>query len=253
MTPENNNQKRKNVEFGILLIGLFGLLIAFNHCGLDPQSNKLNRKLASSDLDQNLSTPTLPETLPNGNNTPAPEEMPSNNNDAIAEVVAIEVDVGIKDFEQILYTMSAVTGVPVTDPDIQNTYKTLSPQLPNDNSIKSFLSSNQVAITKLAAEFCNELVNSAELRLVIWPQLNFEVAPATALNTAGRQHLMERAINRFWGQGLLTTQEMNQQTQVLNELITNLVATASTNAAGTRLVAKGVCIATLAASGTLIF
>lgn len=256
MTPEQKELVRKNIQFFLLLTGLFTLLLTYNHCGLDPslgkKSNTLNRKVAANDIDQN-STTTLPSPLPNGSNTPAADEIPADVEEVVANVVNIEVDVGVKDFEQILHSMSAVTGVGITEPIIQTTYNQLSPQLPNDNSIKSFMAANQVAITKLAAEFCDVLVNRAELRSVVWPQINFGQSPTQTLGTVGRQHLIERAINRFWGDGLLSANEFNEQSIILNELIEALLVDSPNNSATTRLVTKGICIGTLSSSGNLLF
>lgn len=70
-------------------------------------------------------------------------------------------DVGIKNFAEINETLSAVTGVPITDSRVATTFATLQQQLPSVENISSFLSSHQMGITQLAVAYCNAMVTDA--------------------------------------------------------------------------------------------
>lgn len=69
-------------------------------------------------------------------------------------------DIGLRTFEEINATMSAVTGVPTTEVTVNATYNTYRQQLPVVENISTFLSSHQMAIAQLAMSYCNVLVNT---------------------------------------------------------------------------------------------
>ncbi|MDH5611417.1 MAG: LamG domain-containing protein [Gammaproteobacteria bacterium] len=69
-------------------------------------------------------------------------------------------DIGLRTFEEINATMSAVTGVPTTETTVSTTYNTYRQQLPVVENISTFLASHQMAIAQLAMSYCNVLVNT---------------------------------------------------------------------------------------------
>ncbi len=69
-------------------------------------------------------------------------------------------DVGVKTFAQINATLSALTGVPTTDANVNATYLAVQQQLPPIPTIEAFSSANQVGIAQLAIQYCNEAVNT---------------------------------------------------------------------------------------------
>ena len=214
------------------------LLLGYNHCVVQQKSGKNKSSTVSSDSSTNTSTNptniTLPETL---------EDQGVENPNAI---VAQTVDVGVKNYEQILNTMAVLTGVSLEDRDIRNTYADVKDQLPTSNDIKSFQSANQVAILKLASEFCNELVNSGELRSNIWPDFNFGERPSRELDLDGRSYIIERSIDHFW---MISEEEFSIKLSAqaeLSSLITDLLAEEEQDSSAvTRDIVKGVCISTL--------
>jgi hypothetical protein len=212
------------------------LLLSYNHCVVNQKTGK-NKKSSTQNTivsETPTSNVSIPETIED-QNTPNPNVITTQT-----------VEVGVKNFEQILNTMAELTGVSKDDTQIRNTYEAVEDQLPTSNSIKSFQSANQVAIVKLAAEFCHELLESRDLRDRIWPEIDFSRSPASELDTVGRNYLIDKAIDHFW---MLSDQEytikFNAQAE-LRSLINDLLMGENQNSSTvTREIGKGVCISTL--------
>lgn len=73
---------------------------------------------------------------------------------------ATQADVGIRTFDEINASMSALTGVPQTFGDVPDTYASIRKQLPAGSAIDGFLTAHQVAIAQLSIEYCNALVEA---------------------------------------------------------------------------------------------
>ncbi|MBW2695416.1 MAG: LamG domain-containing protein [Deltaproteobacteria bacterium] len=77
---------------------------------------------------------------------------------------------GMRDFARVNETMALLTNVPTADSVIEATYLTLVQQLPGSADLRSFVSSNQVGISKLGFSYCNELVEDPAGRDVFFDQ-----------------------------------------------------------------------------------
>jgi len=86
----------------------------------------------------------------------------------------VVADIGVKTFAQINATLSALTGVATTDPNVVSTYQAVQQQLPPNPTLEGFSSSNQVGVAQLAVQYCNEMVNS--------PTLLAQMLPGVSLN-----------------------------------------------------------------------
>lgn len=166
-----------------------------------------------------------------------------------------EVSEGIKSHEQIFYTMSALTGVPVTNNEVRNVYNQVSTSLPTDNDLKVFLPPHQLAITKLAAEFCNSLVENQTLRQAIWP--NYSAFGSTvargSLSAPNREIIIQGVVDAFWG-GVISEDELYAAEEDLDLLISDLLVGENTaDAAVTRNVIKGVCTVALSSAHVTLF
>jgi hypothetical protein len=73
-------------------------------------------------------------------------------------------DWGIATFERVNRSMSAITGVPITNPTVSALYNSEQQSLPPTPQIDAFLSANQTAITQLATAYCGQLVDTQSLR-----------------------------------------------------------------------------------------
>jgi hypothetical protein len=85
------------------------------------------------------------------------EATPSMPAPAPGPVVA---DIGVKTFAQVNSTLSALTGVPTSDPNTSATYLAVQQQLPPIPTLEGFSSANQVGIAQLAIQYCNVMVNN---------------------------------------------------------------------------------------------
>jgi hypothetical protein len=157
--------------------------------------------------------------------------------------------VGIKTGEQIAATMSALTGVPRTRSNVRDALNNLRPQLPNSHDLASFQASHQIAITKLATEYCDALFETADLRAALLPGVNFGQNPPQAYAGATIQGtIVDRLIERFWGAGLERLPNPEEARGELLTLFGGLLAGAPNTTTGTRNIAKGMCTTVLAAS-----
>ncbi|MBA2404556.1 MAG: hypothetical protein H0V66_07285 [Bdellovibrionales bacterium] len=184
--------------------------------------------------------------------TPPPLD---NDQDEGQQINNLQVSEGIKSHEQILHTMSALTGVPATNASVKNVYDQVATTLPTDNDIKVFLPPHQLAITKLAAEFCKVLVDTTAVplgkpvtpRAAIWPGFNFGALHAVALDPAGRDTMIEQTIEAFWG-GMSTPAETSAAIMEFNQLIDDLLVNEPNSTNTTRNVVKGVCTSALSSA-----
>ena len=67
-------------------------------------------------------------------------------------------DIGIRTFDEINASMSALTGVSIANSQVQATFESVRQQLPASEDPAGFLTAHQVGIAQLAIEYCNELV-----------------------------------------------------------------------------------------------
>jgi hypothetical protein len=157
-------------------------------------------------------------------------------------------DVGIKNFLQINATFSALTGVPTTQAAVNTAFQAVKTQLPSGNSIKTFSASVQVAVSKLAAAYCDVSLNDATLRAKIVPNFNFAGNVATALDAAGQETMINGLMASFWGD-LASGVDQTASKAMLATLMTDLRTGLETGAvAQTHAIAVGMCTGTLASS-----
>lgn len=159
------------------------------------------------------------------------------------------LQIGVKSAEQIHHTFSSLTGVPITNNTVGNAFNNLRTQLPATSQLASFQASNQIAITKLAAEYCDLLVGNATLRTVVWPTFSFDQNPSQALSNASKKEaLIQQTTIRFWGARLGNLPTLQDYRSELSALIDELLVDAPNSQSGTQNLVKGVCATVLAAS-----
>ncbi len=164
-----------------------------------------------------------------------------------------KADIGLRVFAEINATMSELTGVATTQADVQTTYETVKQQLPTLESIDGFLSAHQVAVSQLAIEYCNALVNDATLRASYFPGFNFGAAANTAFDATGRGQIITPLLNNIAGIGLGSQPLVADMTTELDALITKLTACGGGCAADrTEVVVKASCAAMLGSAVMLI-
>jgi hypothetical protein len=73
-------------------------------------------------------------------------------------------DLGVHTFAEVNASMSVVTGVPVNDSLVSQTYASVEQSLPAVPQTTAFTASEQTAISQLAGAYCSELVSNPTYR-----------------------------------------------------------------------------------------
>jgi hypothetical protein len=168
--------------------------------------------------------------------------------------------IGLRTFDEINFTMSVVTGVPTTEPNVKTTYDTIRQQLPSTPSIETFAAAQEVAIAQLAIEYCNALVENTSMRDAYFPNFDFSLSPAAAFAGTDRDDVLDPLIDNVMGIGIGTQPDF---TAVKNELgyvvtvdyinlIDTLIATGGTSPQRTGDITKAVCAGILGSAVTVV-
>jgi hypothetical protein len=161
-------------------------------------------------------------------------------------------DVGVRTFDEINETLSAVTGVPKTNAKVSGTFATVKQQLPTVADMQSFLASHQVGVAQIAVQYCSELVNDATRRQQIWPSVDFNSGSQFS-SQAGIDAMINPLVDRVLGTGLAgqpTTLSVHDE---LNSMVGKLCATtACTTGARVQTVTKAACGAALGSAAMLV-
>ena len=169
---------------------------------------------------------------------------------------------GYRDFARMNETMATLTGVDPLTPAVLTTFEELSQQLPSSEDLRSFVSSNQVGVSKLAFEYCHEMVEvDTGLRNAFFgPGFQWTAVPSVAFATpADFDQITGPLITkmlRFGGpaQELANQADSAQVEGHLDQLIVDLMACNLTPCDADRTVniVKGACTAVLASAGVMV-
>ena len=132
------------------------------------------------------------EYLANFQNPQAPPPIPPLPPRQFTDPLPLE---GLRDFRRINESMAAVTGVDPNTSAVRSTYDSLTKQLPVSHDLRTFASAQQVAVTKLSLEYCDALVETANLRSAFFGDVvDFDAPATTAFSSqATRDALIQRA------------------------------------------------------------
>jgi len=161
---------------------------------------------------------------------------------------------GIRNFAQINATMSSLTGVPTTNAQITAFYNAQATSLPTDNDVKGFIGSQQVAVFKLAVEYCDVLVKDTALRASIFGTFNFAAAPNVAFATDAKNALADSLVSKFWGKNLSTLAPHAENVSMVVTLIDDLLNGRDlTVATQTAPIATGTCAGVLSSAPVTLY
>jgi hypothetical protein len=166
---------------------------------------------------------------------------------------APQADHGVATFERVNRSMSAVTGVPVTNATVAALYGSEQQSLPAAPQVDAFLSAQQSAITQLATAYCGQLVDTQSLRDAFFgtgldASLNASSASffgAATPNTANRNIVINAIIAHAIGTNVSAPAAAAAQNE-LNALLTRIPTLSST--ATVSQAAKAACTAVLASA-----
>ena len=132
-------------------------------------------------------------------------------------------DIGMRTFDEINASFSALTGVSVASPVASNvtgktvseTFSVIRRQLSSVEDFQAFMSSHHMAATQLAAAYCDALVQDVSLRQAIFPP-TFDFNAAVA-NPAidWRNNIVIPLVDRVLNTGLVND---SYRTRIIDEL-----------------------------------
>jgi len=137
----------------------------------------------------------------------------------------VAADVGVRTFAQVNSTLSVLTGVPTTDPNVSATYLAVQQQLPATPTLEAFSSANQVGIAQLAIQYCNVMVNNPTYSSVVLPGVTFSGSTYPGSTSAITTALAARVL----GSSLHSQPAASTVTTELTSLINNLCTTSACN------------------------
>ncbi len=199
----------------------------------------------------NVRTPTTPLA-------PTPVDLPPSS------------DIGVKTFDEINATMSAITGVPTTDSSVAVTYALVKTQLPTVENIEAFSAAHEIGVAQLAIEYCNSLVENAARRTAYFPNVVFTVQPSVALIRANlvadplvdtnRDLILTPLIDNAMNIGLGSQPAFADVRDELGYIVTpdytnlidSLIASDDSNGQRTMDITKAVCAAVIGSAVTII-
>jgi len=166
----------------------------------------------------------------------------------------LAVQVGVRNFQAIHMTMSALTTVPTTNAAVAAAYVEHNSALPTETDVKSFVGSSQVAVFKLAAEYCNALITDASKSAAFFESINITDVPSNVFTAAGSKAISDILITKIWGSNLSTLPPLAQSSATLSALISDLlIGKTMTSKAVTTGVLVGACTAVLAAAPVTLY
>jgi len=192
------------------------------------------------------------EQMGNNINTVAPPPIPPPT-PAVDDVP--KSDVGLKTFEKIHATMSSITGVDMAQSEVANTFANVKQALPTVTDISTFVSAQQMAVTQLAIEYCNALVNDSNLRQNFFPGFNFNDSVNDAFVIGDRTLITTPLYNKTMNSNITNQPTLVEVETELNNLIDRLISCNATNSCSadrSEVVVKATCAAAIGNAAMLI-
>jgi hypothetical protein len=165
--------------------------------------------------------------------------------------------IGVRTFDEISATMSALTGVSQNNAAVQAKFDTVRQSLPATDEIQAVLASHQVAVAQLAIEYCNALINDTTARGNYFPGFNFGDAPGTAF-PANENALFDPLLTRVLGYSPQLTNQPSlafaraELSQMVNGGVHGNRPGLKNSGASTVTIAKAVCSSVVGSAAMLV-
>jgi Concanavalin A-like lectin/glucanases superfamily len=161
---------------------------------------------------------------------------------------------GIRDFARINSSFATLTGQSrsVAAP----AFGEIEQQLPPNYDVRSFVSSQQVAISKIALEYCDALVDGPG-RSAFFPGFDFSATPTAAFATpAQRDQIFNPLFDRMVGDALAMQPVRAEVRSALDAMTDKLLVACATpgacTAQRTTAIVKGACAAVLGSAAVTL-
>ncbi len=172
---------------------------------------------------------------------------------------------GVRTFDEINATFAEVTTVDPQTPSVDILYQELRQSLPAVPEIMTFLSAHQVAITQLAIQYCDALIEDGPKAAAYFQGVDFNDPRGTVFSVANRNLVIDPLIDRVMGIGVMTQPDFVTVESELgfattadlplnrpDNLIDRLLNSPSVPAPDTRAIGKAVCASVVGSAVTLI-
>lgn len=162
-----------------------------------------------------------------------------------AEMLArLQLGVAGRDFGQINQSMASLTGINPNTGAPLTTYRAVTASLPGNNNLKTLAGPNVMALTRLAAQYCDSVTGTADAnRAAMFPGINFG-ANASTITPAMRDAVITTLLNRF------TKEAASADAEILQQLFVELRGV--TPAVDTRGLMVALCTATLGSAKAVV-
>ena len=159
-----------------------------------------------------------------------------------------QAQIGMRNFAEIHASMSAVTTVPMNNSAVKTAFEQLKQQLPSVTNMDGFLASNQMAVTQMAIKYCDQLVETQNLRENYFTGFDFSQNASSAFTTQDRHLILTPLTTKMLGTSLSDQPSNSDVIDELDNLITRLTHCSGDkvcDANYTKTVVKAVCAGAL--------
>jgi hypothetical protein len=188
---------------------------------------------------------------------PTPTPQPS-----VPVDLAPASDIGVRTFDEVSATLSALTGVSQLNNGVAGTFGTVRQSLPAVATLEAVLASHQVSIAQLAIEYCNALMEDPVRRAAMFPAFSFNVTPSVAY-PATQSALFDPLLDRLLGTTQIATQPERADVETMLDQMINggipgagnrpgLRTSGGNSVARTADIAKAVCSAVAGSAAMLV-
>jgi hypothetical protein len=132
--------------------------------------------------------------------------------------------IGLRTFDEINATMSAVTTIPLTT--VESTFVQLRQQLPSVPNADTFSSAHEIAIAQLAIAYCDALLEDDTRRDAYFSGYDFNNSPSVALAQGVRGGVITPLLLNMQGQLLNTQPDFNAAYDEVDQLMGLLINSA---------------------------
>ena len=159
--------------------------------------------------------------------------------------------VGVRDFAEVHATMAKLTGIPISNSEVDTTYQLVKEAMPINPQIDGFVSSQQMGVTQLAIKYCSVLVDDTARRAAFFPAFDFGAPLATAF--ADPSLVTTPLLDSMVGTNISTQPNRLAVEAELNALIGRLSACGgSCEPDRVERIVKGSCAAVLGSAAVMV-
>ncbi len=141
--------------------------------------------------------------------------------------------IGLRTFDEVHASMSAVTGVAMTQTDVRDTFSLVRQQLPINEAADGFVTAHQIGVAQLAIEYCNALVEEEADRPVklFFTGMDFNINANSISDGDWQSLVITPLVNRMVGDNIATQPAAAAVSAELADLLLSMADNKPVNAA----------------------